>query len=227
MVCSVSESSAVDAADPGSGRAAGQPACAPATRKRFHSFLLRQGFGGLCRRGADRTCPPKRAKRAWPRGDGPPSPRLRRASASRALGADLSAEARIAREGGWCCRGGLNSRPPPYQGGALPLSYGSARRGVDIQRHLPPDKFVGARLQKADGRAGTGTGRPATRAPPRCGAARKPGPPKGPAAGPDRAPGGARTGRQGAAGGPGALSRLDPVVYEGRSPPAGPDSPCL
>src|ERR1700730_2398340 len=25
----------------------------------------------------------------------------------------------------WCCRGGLNSRPPPYQGGALPLSYGS------------------------------------------------------------------------------------------------------
>ena len=28
----------------------------------------------------------------------------------------------------WCCRGGLNSRPPPYQGGALPLSYGSAGR---------------------------------------------------------------------------------------------------
>jgi hypothetical protein len=25
----------------------------------------------------------------------------------------------------WCCRGGLNSRPLPYQGSALPLSYGS------------------------------------------------------------------------------------------------------
>jgi hypothetical protein len=26
----------------------------------------------------------------------------------------------------WCCRTGLNCGPPPYQGGALPLSYGSA-----------------------------------------------------------------------------------------------------
>ena len=25
----------------------------------------------------------------------------------------------------WCCRGGLSSRPRPYQGRALPLSYGS------------------------------------------------------------------------------------------------------
>ncbi len=25
----------------------------------------------------------------------------------------------------WCCRRGLNSRPQPYQGCALPLSYGS------------------------------------------------------------------------------------------------------
>ena len=25
----------------------------------------------------------------------------------------------------WCCRRDLNSGPPPYQGGALPLSYGS------------------------------------------------------------------------------------------------------
>jgi hypothetical protein len=25
----------------------------------------------------------------------------------------------------WCCWRGLNSRPPPYQGGALPLSYNS------------------------------------------------------------------------------------------------------
>ena len=29
---------------------------------------------------------------------------------------------------GWCCRSGLNTRPPPYQGGALPLSYGSLRQ---------------------------------------------------------------------------------------------------
>jgi hypothetical protein len=36
---------------------------------------------------------------------------------------------------GWCCWRGLNSRPPPYQGGALPLSYSSAGtargRGID------------------------------------------------------------------------------------------------
>ena len=25
----------------------------------------------------------------------------------------------------WCCHGGLNSGPLPYQGSALPLSYGS------------------------------------------------------------------------------------------------------
>ena len=28
----------------------------------------------------------------------------------------------------WCCRCGLNARPLPYQGSALPLSYGSRRR---------------------------------------------------------------------------------------------------
>src|SRR4051812_26975657 len=27
----------------------------------------------------------------------------------------------------WCCRTGLNCRPLPYQGSALPLSYGSLR----------------------------------------------------------------------------------------------------
>ena len=30
----------------------------------------------------------------------------------------------------WCCRGGLNSRPLPYQGSALPLSYDSRRANV-------------------------------------------------------------------------------------------------
>ena len=28
---------------------------------------------------------------------------------------------------GWCCKRGLNSRPLPYQGSALPLSYCSFR----------------------------------------------------------------------------------------------------
>src|SRR5688572_23886644 len=31
--------------------------------------------------------------------------------------------------GKWCCRTGLNCRPLPYQGSALPLSYGSMIRG--------------------------------------------------------------------------------------------------
>ena len=34
------------------------------------------------------------------------------------------------RGGGWCCWGGLNSRPLPYQGSALPLSYNSAVGGL-------------------------------------------------------------------------------------------------
>ena len=37
---------------------------------------------------------------------------------------------------GWCCRKGLNFRPLPYQGSALPLSYGSVpvRRSPRRQR---------------------------------------------------------------------------------------------
>jgi hypothetical protein len=35
---------------------------------------------------------------------------------------------------GWCCRGGLNSRPLPYQGSALPLSYGSECTGAKSAR---------------------------------------------------------------------------------------------
>ena len=33
--------------------------------------------------------------------------------------------AREVKSGKWCCRRELNSRPLPYQGSALPLSYGS------------------------------------------------------------------------------------------------------
>ncbi len=63
----------------------------------------------------------------------------------------------------WCCRRDLNSRPPPYQGGALPLSYGSAGspgdgrpRGahtcqtgpVDARRFSPLRQLVMMRLSK-------------------------------------------------------------------------------
>ena len=33
--------------------------------------------------------------------------------------------------GEWCCRKGLNFRPLPYQGSALPLSYGSNAKAAD------------------------------------------------------------------------------------------------
>ena len=36
--------------------------------------------------------------------------------------------AREVKSGKWCCRRELNSRPLPYQGSALPLSYGSISR---------------------------------------------------------------------------------------------------
>jgi hypothetical protein len=35
---------------------------------------------------------------------------------------------------GWCCRRELNSRPLPYQGSALPLSYGSIAMPVVRKR---------------------------------------------------------------------------------------------
>jgi hypothetical protein len=37
----------------------------------------------------------------------------------------------------WCCRGVSNSGPPPYQGGALPLSYGSERWRVGNTLRTP------------------------------------------------------------------------------------------
>lgn len=33
----------------------------------------------------------------------------------------------------WCCREGSNLRPPPYQGGALPLGYDSMEEGSGIE----------------------------------------------------------------------------------------------
>ena len=40
----------------------------------------------------------------------------------------------------WCCRGGLNSGPQPYQGCALPLSYGSTEF---VDRCAPMKKACG------------------------------------------------------------------------------------
>jgi hypothetical protein len=56
----------------------------------------------------------------------------------------------------WCCWRGLNSRPPPYQGGALPLSYssvcGQRRAGRYSPRamagaSLPPDPLPDPHLR--------------------------------------------------------------------------------
>jgi hypothetical protein len=49
----------------------------------------------------------------------------------------------------WCCRGGLNSRPLPYQGSALPLSYGSRSRGAAFAR---PAALRRAETATRDGR---------------------------------------------------------------------------
>ena len=38
----------------------------------------------------------------------------------------------------WCCWGGLNSRPQPYQGCALPLSYSSTPFRLGPQRVRAP-----------------------------------------------------------------------------------------
>jgi len=45
----------------------------------------------------------------------------------------------------WCCKRGLNSRPLPYQGSALPLSYCSTNKALG-----PQPQAVGARLPQTD-----------------------------------------------------------------------------
>ena len=44
-----------------------------------------------------------------------------------------------------CCWWGLNSRPPPYQGGALPLSYSSVRGQRRAGRYSPRAKAGASR----------------------------------------------------------------------------------
>ena len=61
------------------------------------------------------------ARSAWRRG-GPRGARVRRSSEVSRWGGRRSSRAPSIC---WCCRTGLNCRPLPYQGSALPLSYGS------------------------------------------------------------------------------------------------------
>ena len=60
----------------------------------------------------------------------------------------------------WCCRRGLNSRPLPYQGSALPLSYGSLD-GLWVPQPAPKKKqarrYIDARGARLAGGADTAT----------------------------------------------------------------------
>ena len=66
----------------------------------------------------------------------------------------------------WCCRTGLNCRPLPYQGSALPLSYGSkGTRGIGLMAATKRGRFLpqGPRLRKrgSPGFRGKTSARPA------------------------------------------------------------------
>ena len=58
----------------------------------------------------------------------------------------------VSSAGRWCCRGGLNSRPQPYQGCALPLSYGStARVASGWRKRVAPMENAGGAVKAACG----------------------------------------------------------------------------
>jgi hypothetical protein len=57
----------------------------------------------------------------------------------------------------WCCKRGLNSRPLPYQGSALPLSYCSAVSGVG-QLPLPAWRVIRRKRRAVQVQIGAGTG---------------------------------------------------------------------
>ena len=46
----------------------------------------------------------------------------------------------------WCCEGGLNPRPLPYQGSALPLSY----RSLELAALCHTRKRVASRLPRRE-----------------------------------------------------------------------------
>ncbi len=88
-------------------RATGAASARPSLRPRFpERAVLQQSSDANCAaRPMTRIC-------AWPA-----VPRRRRRSCRGRMP--------------WCCRTGLNCRPLPYQGSALPLSYGSKGTGGD------------------------------------------------------------------------------------------------
>src|SRR3954470_11319028 len=51
----------------------------------------------------------------------------------------------------WCCRTGLNCGPLPYQGSALPLSYGSAGRRGGLTRCFTDDQAGANAREKLPG----------------------------------------------------------------------------
>src|SRR5262245_46208911 len=72
----------------------------------------------------------------------------------------FTSEARGTREGveaetayfqgvSWCCERGLNSRPLPYQGSALPLSYRSSRASPSKCPHSARVCRIGRRARQA------------------------------------------------------------------------------
>jgi hypothetical protein len=60
----------------------------------------------------------------------------------------------------WCCRTGLNCRPLPYQGSALPLSYGSKGRRVPRPRRAETATRGGRVQGKSPGDPAGRLGRP-------------------------------------------------------------------
>ena len=69
--------------------------------------------------------------------------------------------------GSWCRRAGLNCRPQPYQGCALPLSYGGERRGGGYSQTSSPREVQKVLSVTLDARgaarhAGAMSGRPTT-----------------------------------------------------------------
>jgi hypothetical protein len=52
----------------------------------------------------------------------------------------VAEDKRTSDRGQWCCRKGLNFRPLPYQGSALPLSYGSIVAALSFRLENVPER---------------------------------------------------------------------------------------
>ena len=145
--------------------------------------------------------------------------------------------------GGWCCWRGLNSRPLPYQGSALPLSYNSARpAGGALSRRMARPAQPLAHAPSAWPRPLPRNARPATlpghddhaaqaprgrgpRRPPRRRPAGEPEAPQGPGPRPGRRGGGPRCTREGCPGQAHRVIRPPPGRPGGRAVAACPPRP--